>query len=155
MSNLTIKQIANCIGCTKIKVYKYIRANNIQETLQNGNTLFYSEQIANQIISNLKETESVPKTFNNVSKSFQNVSENSFKTAFETLTEQIRIKDEQLLAKDKQIEQLTSALQLAQETQQQLTESLTASQALHAGTIQQQLTDNQNKPRHWWQRKKK
>ena len=41
---------------------------------------------------------------------------------------------EQIVSKDKQIEQITVAME-------NITAALTASQALHAGTIQQQLTE--------------
>lgn len=41
---------------------------------------------------------------------------------------------EQVVSKDKQIEQITVAME-------NITAALTASQALHAGTIQQQLTE--------------
>ena len=56
---------------------------------------------------------------------------------------------EQLREKDKQIEALTKALE-------NTTSSLKASQALHAGTIQNQLTESSEsepKKRKWWQRK--
>ena len=55
---------------------------------------------------------------------------------------QLTEKDKQLLEKDKQIESLAVTLSATQETQQQLTSALTAAQALHAGTLQERLTDN-------------
>ena len=51
-----------------------------------------------------------------------------------TYQEQIRLLQEQIVSKDKQIEQITAAME-------NITAALTASQALHAGTIQQQLTE--------------
>ena len=62
----------------------------------------------------------------------------------ETLTafkEQLQVKDKQLAEKDNQIEQLTASLQAAQEQQTALTTALTQQQALHAGDIQRQLTE--------------
>ena len=63
------------------------------------------------------------------------------------LLEQLAEKDRQLAVKDEQIKSLTdqatmltNALASAQEAQTRLTESLAAEQALHAGTIQNQLT---------------
>ena len=44
---------------------------------------------------------------------------------------------EQIISKDKQIEQITAAME-------NTTAALTASQALHAGTIQRQLTEQIN-----------
>ena len=45
------------------------------------------------------------------------------------------------------IDSLTNALASAQEAQTRLTESLAAEQALHAGTIQKQLTMQDEKPK--------
>lgn len=59
--------------------------------------------------------------------------------AIEALTQQLQVKDEQLKAAQAHIEELTKALTISQEQQRSLTEALTAAQALHAGTIQQQL----------------
>ena len=59
----------------------------------------------------------------------------------EVLQQQLTVKDAQLSAKDKQIEQLTAALQAAQEQQTALTTALTQQQALHAGDIQRQLVE--------------
>ena len=70
----------------------------------------------------------------------------SLQKQIDTLTEQLKKKDEQLTEKDKQIEQLTSTLLLSQQTQQDLTAALTSAQALHAGTIQKQLTFKEDKP---------
>ena len=70
----------------------------------------------------------------------------SLQKQIDTLTEQLKKKDEQLTEKDKQIEQLTSTLLLSQQTQQDLTAALTSAQALHAGTIQRQLTVKEDKP---------
>jgi len=67
-----------------------------------------------------------------------------------TKDEQIKMMQAQLSAKDDQIRSLTeqttmltNALASAQEAQTRLTESLAAEQALHAGTIQKQLTMQQ------------
>ena len=49
--------------------------------------------------------------------------------------EQIKAMQQQITSKDEQIGQLTSALE-------NTTAALTAAQALHAGTIQERLTDN-------------
>ena len=74
----------------------------------------------------------------------------AFNTAIEALTAQLNAKDEQLKAaqdniKDlnKHIEELTNALTCSQEQQRALTEALTAAQALHAGTLQERLTVNE------------
>lgn len=59
----------------------------------------------------------------------------------------VKVRDEQLIAQQKTIESLTNALASAQEAQTRLTEALAAEQALHAGTIQKQLTMQDEKPK--------
>ena len=54
---------------------------------------------------------------------------------------QIAEKDKQLVEKDNQIAQLTAMLQKAQEQQVALVQTLAAEQALHAGSIQKQLSE--------------
>lgn len=56
--------------------------------------------------------------------------------------EQLTTKDLQISEKDKQLADLTAALVSSQEQHKALTDALTAAQALHAGTIQERLTDN-------------
>lgn len=69
------------------------------------------------------------------------VNSESLSSTVAALTQQLTTKDEQIKAKDKQIEQLTAALQSSQEQQAALVTALTAAQALHAGTIQERLTE--------------
>ncbi len=64
----------------------------------------------------------------------------------------VKVRDEQLIAQQKTIESLTNALASAQEAQTRLTEALAAEQALHAGTIQKQLTMQDEKPTGFWKR---
>lgn len=65
----------------------------------------------------------------------------AFNTAIEALTAQLNVKDEQLRAAQKHIEELTAALRTTQE-------QLTAAQALHAGTLQKQLTAEHEEQAH-------
>ena len=75
----------------------------------------------------------------------------------ESKNKQLESKDQQLASKDRQIEDLTRALE-------NTTASLQAEQALHAGTMQKQLSSGEeqeqaedqektkiDKKRHWWQ----
>ena len=64
---------------------------------------------------------------------------------------QLSVKDEQLAVKDEQIRELnarlaecSAALLAAQETARAAQETARAAQALHAGTIQQQLSDGED-----------
>lgn len=142
MTGKTMKQIADYVGCPKIKVYRYIKANHIKEAFTNGNTMYYDETVADEIISAIKAEGEDNETTQERSRTVQEHSE----TFIETLVKQLEIKDIQLAEKDKQIEQLTLALTSAQQSQQELANALQTAQALHAGTIQQGLIeDKQNK----------
>lgn len=141
----TIKQIADFLNCPKIKVYRYIKFNRIKETFIEGNTMYFDETIVDAIVQAFREHETVE----NVSETYHETVETYHDTMIETLLKQLEIKDEQLsvkdqqlLEKDKQIEQLTLTLHASQETQNQLATSLNTAQALHAGTIQQNLIED-------------
>ncbi|HKM02130.1 MAG TPA: DUF536 domain-containing protein [Sedimentibacter sp.] len=141
----TIKQIADFLNCPKIKVYRYIKFNRIKETFIEGNTMYFDETIVDAIVQAFREHETVE----NVSETYHETVETYHDTMIETLLKQLEIKDEQLSVKDqqlsekdKQIEQLTLTLHASQETQNQLATSLNTAQALHAGTIQQNLIED-------------
>ena len=74
------------------------------------------------------------------------VDETSVNTAdsklLNTLQQTVSMLQQQLLAKDKQIDDLTAMLKASQEQQATLASALTAAQALHAGTIQDRLTEH-------------
>jgi predicted DNA-binding protein YlxM (UPF0122 family) len=69
-----------------------------------------------------------------------------FKDTLKSLQEQLAVKDDQIRERDKQISDLTAMLQEEREERKQLTTALTAAQALHAGTIQQQLGHHEPDP---------
>ena len=76
----------------------------------------------------------------NVTDNKGNVTDNTSQPVITILEATIKTLQEQLSVKDKQIENLTTTLQDSQETQRNLAEALNSAQALHAGTIRQQLT---------------
>ena len=76
----------------------------------------------------------------NVTDNKDNVTDNTSQPVITILEATIKTLQEQLSVKDKQIENLTTTLQDSQETQRNLAEALNSAQALHAGTIRQQLT---------------
>ena len=158
---MTIKQLANELGVCKQTVNNAILQLNLQDTLHKvGNKYLLSETQILQIKSQIK----TPKT----SKSTKSTNENedneekiqettiffekSTKTPKSTnekekstisflelqneiLREQLVIKDNQIRLLQEQIGQLTNAME-------NLTTALNAEQALHAGTIQKQLTEH-------------
>ena len=152
---MTIKQLANQLGVSKTTISKAISALGLQGRLKrSGNKYLLSEvQIANvksQIASEKSQTAS--EKSQTASEKSQTANQNALIEVLQkqlsllngqlsikddqirTYQEQIRLLQEQIVSKDKQIEQITVAME-------NITAALTASQALHAGTIQQQLTE--------------
>ena len=120
----TIKQIADEVGVSKTAVQKKIANLGLQKKLvKNGNKFLIDENTAKQVISAFKE--------NNVNKNNNNEFANQNNNE---LLKVIEILQTELESKNRQIEDLTKALE-------HTTESLQASQALHAGTMQKQLSE--------------
>lgn len=63
-------------------------------------------------------------------------------TLIETLQSTVNTLKQQLTAKDKQIDDLSAMLKSSQEQQATLVTALSAAQALHAGTMQERLTEH-------------
>ena len=145
---MTIKQLANQLGVSKTTISKAISALGLQGKLKrSGNKYLLSEvqiesvktQIANQksqTAGQKSQTENQNALIEVLQKhlTLLNGQLNIKDDQIRTHQEQIRLLQEQIVSKDKQIEQITVAME-------NITAALTASQALHAGTIQQQLTE--------------
>ena len=156
----SIKEIADTIGVSKTAVRKKIEKLGLQtELLKNGNKITVDENVAKQIITAFDRP-----TENETQTEFANQNGNEFSKVIEILqaeleskNKQLESKDQHLASKDRQIEDLTRALE-------NTTASLQAEQALHAGTMQKQLSSGEeqeqaedqektktDKKRHWWQ----
>ena len=122
------------------------------ELLKNGNKITVDENVAKQIITAFDRP-----TENETQTEFENQNGNEFSKVIEILQAELESKNKQLASKDRQIEDLTRALE-------NTTASLQAEQALHAGTMQKQLSSGEeqeqaedqektktDKKRHWWQ----
>ena len=145
---MTIKQLANQLGVSKTTISKAISALGLQGRLKrSGNKYLLSEvqiesvktQIANQksqTASEKSQTANQNALIEVLQKQLSLLNKQlSIKDdQIRAYQEQIRILQEQIVSKDKQIEQITAAME-------NTTAALTASQALHAGTIQRQLTE--------------
>lgn len=147
---LSIKQIADSLGVNKLRVYRYIKANNINEAYQENGTLLYDETAVKLIISAFEEKGETAET---VRETFHNTVKDIAADTVDTLMKQLEEKDKQieqltaaLQSAQETQQQLATALQSAQETQQQLATALNAAQALHAGTIQGQLKEKTEAP---------
>lgn len=149
----TIKEIADTVGVSKTAVRKKIEKLGLQtKLLKNGNKITIDEETAKQVITAFdKQTENETQT------RFANQNENELSKVVEILQAELESKNKQLASKDRQIEDLTRALE-------NTTASLQAEQALHAGTMQKQLSSGEeqeqaedqektktDKKRHWWQ----
>lgn len=149
----TIKEIADTVGVSKTAVRKKIEKLGLQtKLLKNGNKITIDEETAKQVIMAFdKQTENKTQT------RFANQNENELSKVIEILQAELESKNKQLASKDRQIEDLTRALE-------NTTASLQAEQALHAGTMQKQLSSGEeqeqaedqektktDKKRHWWQ----
>lgn len=121
----TIKQIADELGIGKQRVYRYIKANRISEAHHEHDMKYYDEAAETQIIQH----------FSGLGVSGEAHHEAHQTASSDTVIEAVvaMLKDE-LQIKNKQIEDLTAALE-------HTTASLHAAQALHAGTMQKQLSD--------------
>lgn len=149
----TIKQIADELEITKQAVTKYIDNLGLRSSLtKSGNSFLVGESqekaIKSAFFSNKTANQSANHTTNQSQTELATVIE-VLQATISSLQEQLSIKDNQLSEKDKQISELTNALVTSQQALQQqtaalenTTAALTAAQALHAGTIQERLTDN-------------
>lgn len=135
----TIKEIADELGIDKQKVYRFIKKNHINEVhheaLQKNGVKRYDE-VAETLIKQGLLGESVSSEVHH--EALQNhINEAVFDTVSETLIDMLRkeleIKNEQIRDLNARLAESNAALVAAQQTAQ-------AAQALHAGTIQQQLT---------------
>ena len=164
---MTIKQLANELGVCKQTVNNAILQLNLQDTLHKvGNKYLLSETQILQIKSQIKmpktskstkstnenkgdeeKTQEITAFFEKstktpkTSKSTKSTNEKEKTTISflelqnEILRKQLVIKDNQIRLLQEQIGQLTNAME-------NLTTALNAEQALHAGTIQRQLSEH-------------
>ena len=132
----TIREIANELGVDKQKVYRFIKQNHINEAhheaLQRSGVKYYDEAAETLIKQGfLAETASSEAHH----EAHQNrTNEAVFDAVIEMLQKELEIKNEQIRELNERLSECSAALLAAQQTAQ-------AAQALHAGTIQQQLTE--------------
>ena len=145
---MTIKQLANELGVSKTTINKVISSLGVQHTLHKvGNKYMLSEiqilQIKNQIENQKLKIENQKSKIENSESKIEN------QNLIFILEKQLALLNEQLAFKDEQIKDYRQQIKSYQEQILILTQSLhdattalTAAQALHAGTIQKQLTEH-------------
>ena len=162
----TIKQIAAECGVSEQAVRAWCRRNHVAKDAKGSFAI--SESIKNAIYQHyhVVERKEVAQSAKascetcETSEVHQNhITDAVSEAVIELLRKELDLKNEQLAVKDKQIEELNArlaesnaALVAAQQTAQ-------AAQALHAGTIQQQLisgeTEAEPEEKKWWPFRKK
>ena len=169
---MTIKQLANQLGVSKTTISKAISALGLSNRLnRSGNKYIISdeqtEQIKMQIANSRPQTASeksqtANKKSQTASEKSQTTSEKSQtaseksqtandksqlenqKALIEVLQKQLALLNEQLSIKDGQIKAYQEQIHILTNSLHDATAALTAEQALHAGTIQRQLTEQIN-----------
>lgn len=166
MDGRTIKQIADELSVSKQAVWQRVKRSAelsamLADHSETVNGTVYVDDVLEQRIKEqyperptVDETpinigETVDETGVNVDKTTVNKvpkvdeisSEIDVNTLIVTLQNTVDTLQQQLTVKDKQIDELTVMLKASQEQQATLVSALTAAQALHAGTIQERLTE--------------
>ena len=148
----TIKEIADELGVSKTAVSKQIANLGLRSSLRkNGNQFAIEnrqEKLTKMAFQKNKQRERVVKNLvsdEQTTNANQSQTENHevcdlvcvLQTTVDTLQEQLSVKDQQIRELNARLAECSTALLAAQETAR-------AAQALHAGTIQQQLSDGED-----------
>jgi HTH domain. len=133
----TIKQIADELGVSRQAVHKRMKQEPLSTSLQ-GLTSTVDGKFTVAVDGEMLIRQAFTRHNASTKSSTVDVNQNNqVDTLISMLQRELDAKNTQLAAKDEQIENLTSALE-------HTTASLHAAQALHAGTMQQQLTDSEH-----------
>ena len=145
----TIRQIADEIGVSKQTVYKRYKGKLYTVCAPYAHTeqgVLYIEEQGETLIKQdfLQKECSIGAHTERSNGAVLEQSENAgvvavLQTTIDTLQGQLAIKDKQIEELNARLAEVSSALVVAQQTAQ-------AAQALHAGTIRQQLTDGEDDP---------
>ena len=153
---MTIKAFATAAGRSQQAIYKQISTRLAPYVHENDGQKYIDRRALKEIF-NLEDIQPIQpiqpsdlNELNNVEQPLNGV----LQTTIDLLKEQLQVKDQQIAELNARLAEMSSALVLAQQTAQ-------AAQALHAGTIQQQLNDGdagdaaldmKAQQPHWWQR---
>lgn len=135
--SMTVKQLAEELGVSKPTISKAISDLGLQGNLHKiGNRFILEETEIQAIKSQITQTPRPPEPQTATEKQSEKTLISLLESQITILSQQLAVKDSQIAAQQDQIKQLTDSLH-------DTTAALTAAQALHAGTIQQQLTEQQ------------
>lgn len=127
----TIKEIADELGVEKQKVYRYIKRHRISEAHQRSGAKYYDEAAEILIKQGFSSQTASSEAHHEAHQNCINEAVNE--AVIDMLRKELEIKNEQIRELNARLAEVSSALVAAQQTAQ-------AAQALHAGTIRQQLT---------------
>lgn len=138
--SMTIKELADKLGVSKTAIRKRFdedfRQNYIQ--VSDDGIITISSTGCELIAESFRKPAETPRN------QFPETDKNMVSTLIEMLQTELKIKNQQIEELNARLAESNAALVAAQQTAQ-------AAQALHAGTIQQQL--EAPKKKRWWQRK--
>lgn len=145
--NMTVKQLAEELGVSKPTISKAITDLGLQGNLHKiGNRFILEDSEISAIKSQImqkSEPQEVQKSETSTEKQSKKAETDTEKTLISLLESQITILSQQLQVKDNQIAAQQEQIKTLTQSLHDTTAALTAAQALHAGTIKQQLTDKQ------------
>ena len=137
----TIKEIADELGVSKTAVSKQIANLGLRSSLRkNGNQFAIENQQENSVSDEQSQTKSQTTNANQSQTANHEVCDlvGVLQTTVDTLQAQLAVKDEQIRELNARLAECSTALLAAQETAR-------AAQALHAGTMQQQLAGGEDR----------
>jgi len=132
----TIKQIADALEVDKQRVYRYIKKNHINEAHHKNGVMYYDDK-AQTLIQNYFSEDKIEASTSG--KSIASASYDVLLKQSELFAKELDIKNEQIRELNLRLSEMAVALVAAQQ-------SAHAAQALHAGTMQKQLTDGATDP---------
>lgn len=153
----TVAEFAKKVGVSRATLYRKVEKNLASFcTVENGKTLVSEKALKLFEFSNDTNntkcdtvTPSINET-NMINILCSQLHEKSVQIT--ELNEQLKSKDRQLNAKDDQILRKDEQIEKLQEQNSELTKAFREAQALHAGTIQRELSDvtTVNEKHRWW-----
>lgn len=126
----TQKEIADILGISKQRVYRFIKANCISEALHEAGVMYYDEAAESLIIGHFSGQAASSEVLHEVVREAPNevVNEAVMDTVIAMLQRELDMKNKQIDDLNTRLAESNAALVAAQQSAQ-------AAQALHAGTI--------------------
>jgi hypothetical protein len=144
----TIKQIADELGVDKQRIYRFIRKNHISEAHRDAVVMWYDDAVVTLVTQHFIESSHIGDVHHEAHQTAS--SDAVVDTVITMLKVELEVKNEQIRELNLRLSETAAALVTAQQSAQ-------AAQALHAGTMQQRMTDGRPEPtpagarqRLWW-----